>query len=1058
MAITANKKRNLGLLFLGVAVIAAIAIFLNRTDSQKLTIKKGAHIVLVGNNLGSRMMNYGHFETELQLRYPDSLLYIRNMCDGGNTPGFRPHSGRPTPWAFPGAEKFQTELAKSPGTEGFYEYPDQWITRHKADIIIAFFGFNESFQGKAGLNNYKAELDAFIKHTLQQQYNGVSSPQLAIVSPIAFEDLSKKFDLPDGKVENENLSLYTDAMKEIAANNKVRFINVFSPTKDWFENPATDLTIDGSQLSDSGYAKFAPLLADGVFGNATAKSEVYRTLVRSAVLEKNRLWHNDIKIPNGVHVFGRRYDPFGPDNYPAELVKIREMTLIRDAAIWMALKGEKLNLDSADLTTSPLPEVKTNYKPSEKNGNLRYLYGEEALSKFKMAPGYKIDLFASEREFVDLANPVQISFDNKGRLWVAVMPTYPHWKPGDKYPNDKLIILEDTDGDGKADKQTTFADSLQLPLGFELAPEGVYLSQGTNFMLLKDTNGDDKADTREILLSGFDDHDTHHAHHAYTTDPSGAIYMGQGVFLANDIETSYGPVRGTNGGFFRYDINRRKLDRIAQLSIPNPWGIAFDEWGQVFYAETSGPDVAWMMPGTVKPRYGEATPKSSSLIEEKHRVRPTSGLEFVSSRHFPDEVQGDMLINNTIGFLGTKQHSLRDSGTGYTSKHRQDLVQSSDPNYRPVDLEFAPDGSLYIADWHNVLIGHMQHNARDPLRDHTHGRIYRVTYPSRPLVVSAKVAGAGIDELLENLKLPEYRTRYRSRREIRAHKATEVLPHLMKWIAQIDKTSPKYEHELLEALWVSWGLGQVDQQLLRQLLKAKDFRVRSAAVEVLRFSGHQVADQADLLMEAAKDNEGRVRLESIVSASWLDKDKGLPIVTEAGKKPLDEWMAAAHETALAHLEGRGVIRKKGEGKTNIPAGINKNVFLAGKEIYSREGFCVTCHQADGKGLEAAAFPPLMASGWVLGNEERMIKLVLKGLQGPIEVNGKKYPGQVPMTPFAGMLNDEQVAAVLTYVRNSFGNKASAVSPAKVKQVRAATKDKAGFYTPEELLKLHPMEK
>ena len=276
------------------------------------------------------------------------------------------------------------------------------------------------------------------------------------------------------------------------------------------------------------------------------------------------------------------------------------------------------------------------------------------------------------------------------------MPSYPHYKPGDEKPDDKLIILEDTDGDGRADKQTTFVDGLHLPVGFEFAPEGVYISQGTNLKLYTDTDGDDRADTSEIVLSGFDDHDTHHAHSAYTLDPSGAIYMGEGVFLHTNVETSYGPVRATNGGFYRYNPQRRRLERTAQLSIPNPWGIAFDEWGQNFFAETSSPDVLWMMPGTVKSRYGVATPKSRNLIEEDHRVRPTSGLEFVSSRHFPDEVQGDFLINNTIGFLGTKQHMLEDDGTGYKSSHRQDLVQSNDRNFRPVDMEFAPDGSLYL--------------------------------------------------------------------------------------------------------------------------------------------------------------------------------------------------------------------------------------------------------------------------------------------------------------------------------------------------------------------------
>lgn len=1053
-----NIRKTIRIAFTTTLGLILASLFAFRcTQSPLVKVKKNAHIIMVGNNLGARMMDYGYFETEIHLRYPDSLLYIRNMCDAGNTPGFRPHSGRPSPWAFPGAEKFQTELATSPNSQGFYETPDEWITRHKADIIIAFFGYNESFQGQEGLENYKAELDAFIKHTLNQKYNGVSAPQLVIVSPIAFEDLSRKFDLPDGKKENANLKLYTDAMKEIADQNKVPFVDTYTPSKNWFESVNTPLTIDGSQLTDAGYAKFSTLLADEIFGKTTIKSQANRELVHKAVLEKNWMWFKDIKIPNGVHVYGRRYDPFGPDNYPAELKKIREMTAIRDEAVWQAAKGKKMNVDSADQKTSVLPPVATNYYTSKGNGTLRYLYGQEALDKFKMAPGYKIELFASEREFNDLENPVHIEFDNKGRLWVATMPTYPHWRPGDPKPNDKIIILEDTNGDGKADKQITFAEGLHLPLSFELAPEGVYVSQGTNLVLLKDTNRDDKADTKEILLSGFDDHDTHHAHHAYTCDPSGAIYMGQGVFLLNDIETSYGPVRGTNGGFFRYNTNRHKLERTAQLSIPNPWGIAFDEWGENFYAETSGPPVSWMMPGTVKPRYGEFTPKSRNLIEKDQMVRPTSGLEFIYSRHFPDEVQGDFLINNTIGFLGTKEHTLADSGTGYKSKFRQDLMRSDDKNFRPVDMEFAPDGSLYVVDWHNVLIGHMQHNARDPLRDHTHGRIYRITYPSRPLVVPAKIAGASIDTLLNNLKLPEFNTRYRTRRELRGRKASEVLSHIKTWVAGLDKNDPRYEHNLLEALWVSWGLDQVDQTLLRQLLHANDYHARAAAVRVVRYTGHQVKDQADLLMQAAKDDNSRVRLEAIVAASWLEKEKGLPIVMEAGKKSVDDWMEDAYETALAHLNGHAREDKKADAVATNLKGAERDLFIKGKAIFARDGYCNTCHQPDGKGLEASGFPPLTDAKW-LASDERLIKIVLKGLLGPIEVHGKKYPGQVPMTPFEGLLKDEEVAAVLTYVRNSFGNKGTAISPDQVKKVRSEVQKKTGFYSPEELLKQHPLGK
>lgn len=1058
MTISSTKLLRIPVLLAGILSILFFLSHCGTPSSAGLTVHKGDHIILIGNNLGSRMMNYGHFETEMHLRYPDSLLYLRNMCDGGNTPGFRPHSGRVSPWAFPGAERFQSELAKNSGSRGHFETPDEWITRHEADIILAFFGYNESFQGEAGLSNYKAELEAFIDHTLAQTYNGKTSPQLVLISPIAFEDLSDKQDTPDGKTENANLALYTEAMREVASLKQIPFVDAFSPSKTWFEGSNEQLTIDGSQLNDAGYEKLAVLLADEVFGKRKASAAAQRDLVHEAVIEKNWFWHNDFKIPNGVHVFGRRYKPFGPDNYPAELAKIREMTGIRDLAIWSAAKGEKMDLAAADAQTSTLPPVTTNYQPSEKNGDPTYLYGEEAMSKLELAEGYKIELFASEREFEDLANPVQLSFDNKGRLWVATMPTYPHYKPGDARPNDKLIILEDTDGDGKADKQTTFADGLHIPVGFEFAPEGVYVSQGTNLILLKDEDGDDKADVKEIIMSGFDDHDTHHVISAFCADPSGALYMGEGVFLHTNVETSYGPVRGTNGGFFRYTPQRHHLERTAQLAIPNPWGIAFDEWGQNFFAETSGPDMRWMMPGSVKPRYGTATHKSYNLIEDEHRVRPTSGLEFVSSRHFPDDVQGDLLINNTIGFLGTKQHTMVDGETGFESKHRLDLVKGDDKNFRPVDMEFAPDGSLYLVDWHNVLIGHMQHNARDPYRDHVHGRIYRITYPSRPLVEPAKVDGASIDELLANLTLPEYRTRYRTRRELRARDADEVLAKLSTWAAALDKNDPRYEHHLLEGLWVSWGLNKIDDTLLRQLLKAKDFRARTAAVRVLRYAGHQISDQAELLLAAAGDEANRVRLEALVAASWLPADKGIPVVEKAGEMPMDDWMKPAYETALAHLNGHSVDNPpKEKPRTHLTDVGERELYFAGLEIYERDGFCATCHQRDGKGLSASGFPPLAGTKWVLGNEDRLIKLALKGLMGPIEVLGKQYPGQVPMTPYEGLLSDEEMAAVLTYVRNSFGNVAPAITPEKVKAVRALTDSKSGFYSPEELLKQHPHE-
>jgi glucose/arabinose dehydrogenase/mono/diheme cytochrome c family protein/lysophospholipase L1-like esterase len=1058
-----------------ILMIALIGLTPIQAGAQALEVPPKTRIVLLGNGLGSRMMLYGHFETELHQRFPNHELLIRNMCDEGNTPGFRPHSARKTPFPFAGAEKFRTlsqakdRWGSGHAGSGHYQMPDQWLTQLKADLIIAFFGYNESFAGPAGLAAFKDELAAFIAHSKSQRYNGQAAPQLALISPTAFQDLSARYDTPDGIQENAKLALYTQAMAEVAEAHKVHFVNLFAPTGAWFEASDKALTRDGALFTDAGYAKLAPILADGLFGAQDALATVDREALKAMVLQKNWMWQNYYKIPNGVHVFGRRHGPFGPKNYPAELEKLEQMVAARDQVIWDALAGRTSDLAALDAATRPLAEITSNYSPrNKKNGQLVYKSGAETRATLQVPEGYKIELFADEAGFPDLANPVQLSFDNAGRLWVATMPSYPHYEPGAALPNDKLIILEDTDGDGKADKQTTFVDGLHLPMGFEFSHDGVYVSQGYTLEFFADTDGDDKADLREVVMSGFDDHDTHHAISAFCADPSGAFLMGEGTFLHSHVETAYGPVRSSNGGFFRYEPSRRRLERSARLSIPNPWGIAFDRWGQDFFADTSDPNVRWMLPGSVRVGYGNFTPNPPNLLSV--RVRPTSGLEFVSSRHFPDEVQGDLLINNTIGFQGTKQHSMVDEGTGYKSSFRHDLITGSDRNFRPVDMEFAPDGSLYVVDWHNALIGHMQHSARDPNRDHVHGRIFRVTYPSRPLVTPPMIVGASIPALLENLKLPEYRARYRTRRELRGRDSEAVLAAIKRWTAGLDTANPDYEHHLLEALWVSWGLNRVDSALLRQLLGAKNFQARAAAVRVLRYNAHRIPDQPELLKQAAADPHGRVRLEAIVAASWMDKAEGIAVLNSAAKPPadspakpatparpgMDSWISAPFETALAYLEGKAI---KGDAKISYKThlkGADKKVFLKGAEIFGRDGYCGTCHQHDGMGLPAAQFPPIAGSKWVTGDETRLIKLVQHGLVGPLEVNGVSYPGVVPMTPFKH-LSDTDMAAVLSFVRNAFGNKAPMISPDTVRQVRQASKDKVGFYQSSELLKEHPFE-
>ncbi|QTN33953.1 HEAT repeat domain-containing protein [Akkermansiaceae bacterium] len=1020
---------------------------------------KGETIVLLGNGLGERMVDHPYLEARLQMAYPAENLTIRNICRPGDTPGFRPHPSRKSQWAFPGAEKFHPQHQIHAG-QGHHPTPDEWLTELKADTLIAFFGYNESFDGPSGIANFKGELEAFIKHTAAQKYNGKAAPRLVLVSPISYENLSAKRDLPDGRAENANLALYTQAMAEVAASTGTEFVDVYKPTHDLYPSSEKPFTRNGFLPTDEGYKILSGMLVDSIFGTSPAKSKSAAAEVMAAIADKNWYWFNDYRMLNGVHVDGRRYNPFGPANYPDEIKKIRQMTVIRDQNIWAVVNGGKLDVAAADANTHQLPPVETNYKPSNKNGTTEYKYGAEAEKALTTPEGYKVELFASEKEFPNLANPMQISFDNKGRLWAAVMPTYPHYRPGDPKPNDKLLIYEDTDGDGKADKETVFADGLHLPIGFEFAPGGVYVSEEPHLVFLADADGDDKADSREVVLTGFDSHDTHHAIGAYAADPSGAFMMCEGVFLHSNVETPYGPVRGVDGGFYRFCPQKTKLERTIQMSIPNPWGFAFDEWGQDFLIHTSGPPWNWALPVSLKPPYGAKAPGTANLVPQGQAVRPTSGLEFVSSRHFPDEVQGDALIGNCIGFLGIKQHSIADDGTGYKTGFRHDLLQSSDGNFRPCDFEFAPDGSLYVIDWHNVLIGHMQHNARDPLRDHVHGRIYRITYPSRDLVKPAEVDGAPIATLLENLKLPEYRSRYRSRRELREHPVAEVIPAVKAWVAGLEKSDPRSVHQTLEALWVTWGMNALDTDLARELMKSPDHRVRSAAVRTLRYNFDRFPDALDLLKQAAADEHGRVRLEAAIAATWYDKPEALEVVETATAKGTDSWTKSALEAAATRLKGKAEVEVEENPLPPIPAHLadaEKKSFAAGHEIYFRDAHCATCHQKDGKGLDPA-FPPLHESIFVHGDPERLIKITLHGVMGPFELNGKKYDGLVPMTPFGGMLNDKEIADVLTFTRNHFGNKASAITPEQVAKVRESSKGVTGFYQMEELLKEHPLEK
>ena len=243
------------------------------TVGQELKIDNGSRIGFIGGGLGSRMNIFNEFETELQRRYPDANLYIRNFCKEGDTPGFRPHPSRKDFYAFPGAQELVPEEFQVGAGNGHFPTPDQWLKNHKIDTLIGFFGYTSSFGGPEDLKRYKKELTAFIDHTQKQNYSGKGAPQLAIVSPAAFENLSSKRDLPDGVSHNKNLELYTQAMSEVCKQKGVLFIDAFSITKSFYAASEADLTSNGHNLNALGYRNLSSQLAQGLFGNADTQRD-----------------------------------------------------------------------------------------------------------------------------------------------------------------------------------------------------------------------------------------------------------------------------------------------------------------------------------------------------------------------------------------------------------------------------------------------------------------------------------------------------------------------------------------------------------------------------------------------------------------------------------------------------------------------------------------------------------------------------------------------------------------------------------------------------------------
>ncbi len=381
---------------------------------------------------------------------------------------------------------------------------------------------------------------------------------------------------------------------------------------------------------------------------------------------------------------------------------------------------------------------------------------------FIVADGFEVNLFAADPL---LHKPIQMNFDPQGRLWIAASEIYPQIAPGQK-ANDKILVLEDTDGDGRSDKTTIFADGLLIPTGVEPGDGGAYVAASTELLHLKDTDGDGKADESRVVLSGFGTEDTHHILHTLRWGPDGMLYMNQSVYIHSHIETPHGVRRLNAGGIWQFRPETMRLEVFARGFV-NAWGHAFDDYGVSFATDGAGGEgINYVVPGA---SYVTAFGAERILSGLNPGSPKLCGLEIVSGRHLPDDWQGNLIANDFRGHrvcryivsdnsspLSPRAETRLSARAGYTdagftSREQVELIKSNHVAFRPIDVKMGPDGAIYIADWYNPIIQHGEVDFRDPRRDHTHGRIWRVTAKNRPLVPRPKLVGATVPELLEHL-------------------------------------------------------------------------------------------------------------------------------------------------------------------------------------------------------------------------------------------------------------------------------------------------------------------
>jgi putative heme-binding domain-containing protein len=488
-----------------------------------------------------------------------------------------------------------------------------------------------------------------------------------------------------------------------------------------------------------------------------------------------------------------------------------------------------------------------------------WLKPEDEQKTFRLPPGFEIQLVAAEP---DLMKPMNMAFDARGRLWVTVTQEYPYPAPTNRPARDAIKILEDTNGDGRADKITTFVDGLNIPIGIYPYRNGCVAWSIPHIWFFQDTDGDGRAEQREVLYGPFDHtRDTHGNQASFRRGFDGWLYCTHGYNNDSHVQGRDGhKVDLNSGNTYRLRLDGSRIEHYTHGQV-NPFGLAYDAFGNLFSSDCHSAPIYQLLAGAYYPSFGKPDDGlgfAPMIIEKMRGSTALDGMSCYADELWPEEYRDNLFVGDVMNSVVMRDRTAETGGTKI-AQGMPDLVTTTDPWFRPVDIQLGPDGALYIADFYNRIIGHYEVPLNHPGRDRTSGRIWRVVHRKADGQLAVRpprdLSNASIDALVSAMEDPNLTYRRLAADQLVDRFGPASLGPVKAALAKEQTGSRTRAH----GLWVLQRLGAPDGPSLEAATRHSERLVRVHAMRVLGELGTWNAEHRSWALHGLKDPDGLVQ-------------------------------------------------------------------------------------------------------------------------------------------------------------------------------------------------------